>query len=37
MGGNARADDEYILRHSLIDRAALLALVIRYCATGLEP
>jgi D-alanine-D-alanine ligase len=37
LGGNTRTDDEYILRHSLVDRAALLALVIRYLATGTEP
>lgn len=37
LGDHARTDDEYILRHSLIDRSALLALTIRYCATGTEP
>jgi len=28
IGGNARTDDEYILRHSLLDRATLLALTL---------
>jgi D-alanine-D-alanine ligase len=32
VGGNERTDDEYVLRSSLVERAALLALVIRRCA-----
>ena len=30
-GGNSRSPNEYILRDSLIDRATLLALIIREC------
>ncbi len=37
LGDGIRTDDEYILRHSLTDRAALLAHVILFCATGSEP
>jgi D-alanine-D-alanine ligase len=36
LGEGARSKDEYVLRHSLIDRAALLAHVMIYCATGSE-
>ncbi|HEY5639934.1 MAG TPA: M20/M25/M40 family metallo-hydrolase, partial [Dehalococcoidia bacterium] len=34
LGNGVRTDDEYILRNSLVDRAALLAHVIHFCATG---
>jgi D-alanine-D-alanine ligase len=34
LGEGVRTDDEYILRNSLVDRAALLAHVIHFCATG---
>jgi len=34
VGGNSRSPDEYVLRHSLGERASLLALAMYYCATG---
>ncbi|HEY5625606.1 MAG TPA: M20/M25/M40 family metallo-hydrolase, partial [Dehalococcoidia bacterium] len=34
LGDGVRTDDEYILRNSLVDRAALLAHVIHFCASG---
>lgn len=37
LGAGERTREEYVLRNSLIDRAALLAMVIRYCATGATP
>lgn len=37
LGQGVRTNDEYILRNSLVDRAALLAHVIHFCATGSTP
>lgn len=37
LGEGVRTDDEYILRNSLVDRAALLAHVIHFCAKGTTP
>lgn len=37
LGAGERTHEEYVLRNSLIDRAALLAMVIRFCATGATP
>ncbi|UCF41092.1 MAG: M20/M25/M40 family metallo-hydrolase [Gemmatimonadota bacterium] len=36
LGGGERTQDEYILRSSLVDRAALLAMVMHRCAKGDE-
>lgn len=36
LGYGERTHEEYVLRNSLIDRAALLAMVMRYCATGAQ-
>jgi D-alanine-D-alanine ligase len=36
VGGRERTQDEYILRSSLVERAALLAMVIHRCAKGDE-
>lgn len=37
LGSGERTHEEYVLRNSLIDRAALLAMVMRFCATGATP